>query len=420
MKTLRPKPGSLTGLKLTPEEGFVLSRIDGRLSTRDLVALTGIEEGRVEAIVTKLAGAGAVVLESAEPSGMLPDSDSSPELPESSEETTSLAEFAAALGMDPSSFAAKGATAAREAKVAPERTLGSESMRAAEAYVPPEGHPIDELIEVSDEDEAPAETAPEAEAEAEEAEAAEAEEVPAEEGGEIEADEKTFRALFASKWQERSVDIRVSGAKAATGADLIALCFDPDPRVLAALTENTSFSIVHARLLAVHHHTTTGLEILTRRQDLLRDAMVERRLLKNPQAGDIVLGRVMNPKRLLPTYKIAIDREVPELTRVKSRGMLRTKFQSSPPEERADLVLRTEGRCLILMTGCTFDAKTTQILCGRPYNSVLFIQNLAKWPATPPGLLAHLCKQPFVKKSAPLRKLLLQHPNLPGEAKRGF
>lgn len=72
------------------------------------------------------------------------------------------------------------------------------------------------------------------------------------------------------------------------------------------------------------------------------------------------------------------------------------------------------------MTGCTFDAKTTQIPCGRPYDSVLFIQNLAKWLATPPGLLAHLAKQPFVRKSAPLEKLLLQHPNLPGEVKREF
>jgi hypothetical protein len=70
------------------------------------------------------------------------------------------------------------------------------------------------------------------------------------------------------------------------------------------------------------------------------------------------------------------------------------------------------------MTGCTFDAKTTQILCGRPYNSAIFIQNLAKFAATPPALLAHLMKQPFVRKSAPLKKLLLQHPNLPGDVKR--
>ncbi|MEA2747867.1 MAG: hypothetical protein QOI41_2010, partial [Myxococcales bacterium] len=73
---------------------------------------------------------------------------------------------------------------------------------------------------------------------------------------------------------------------------------------------------------------------------------------------------------------------------------------------------------LIYMTGCAFDAKMTGILCGRPYNSVLFIQNLAKFSATPPALLAHLMKQPFVRKHAPLKKILLQHPNMPGDVKR--
>jgi hypothetical protein len=172
------------------------------------------------------------------------------------------------------------------------------------------------------------------------------------------------------------------------------------------------------RLIAFHHRTGTGLEMVTRRQDFLKDMLVERRLLRNPQAGDTVLSRIFASKRVFQTYKIAIDRDVPELTRAKGRGNLRQKFQSAPSEERADLVLRTEGRCLIIMTGCTFDAKTTQILCGKQYNSVLFIQNLAKFSATPPALLAHLVKQPFVRKLPPLKKLLLQHPNMPGDAKR--
>ena len=37
----------------------------------------------------------------------------------------------------------------------------------------------------------------------------------------------------------------------------------------------------------------------------------------------------------------------------------------------------------------------------------------------PPALLAHVAKQPFVRKIPPLRKLLLQHPNMPGDVKRG-
>ena len=172
------------------------------------------------------------------------------------------------------------------------------------------------------------------------------------------------------------------------------------------------------RLLAFHHRTGTGLEIVARRQDWLRDLLVERRLLRNPMIGEIVLGRVMGPKRLLPTYKVAVARDVPELTRVKCRGYIRKKWQTAPSEERADLLLRTEGRCLLLMTGCTFDAKTTAILCGRPINSVMFVQSVSKFGSSPPALLAHLLKQPFVRKSPPLKKMLLAHPNMPGDAKR--
>jgi hypothetical protein len=72
-----------------------------------------------------------------------------------------------------------------------------------------------------------------------------------------------------------------------------------------------------------------------------------------------------------------------------------------------------------LLIGQTFDQKTTTILCARQYNSVLFIQNLARFPACPPGLLAHLLKQPFIRHHAALKKLILQHPNLPGQLKRG-
>jgi hypothetical protein len=425
MKTVRPKPlGAGTGnLHLTPEEDFVLARIDGNLTVRDLVALTGIDEPRVEQIVSKLASEGAVMLEGTEASsGYLPDVASGP-LPDDGE-TTSLADFAAALGMDPSAFAAgdKKQRAAVEAPV-PEARVETRSN-----YPPPATDEIapvlakvaaeDELIELGPGDEAPTD---------ELIELGPADEVPNEE--EVAADaeedeeavilkEQDYRKLYEAEFHPLPVDARVGLAKTAHGPNLLALCLDGDSRVIAAILENPSTGLAHVRLIAFHHRTGVGLEMVTRRQEFLRDLLVERRLLRNPMAGDTVLGRVMASKRLFQTYKIAIDRDVPELTRSKSRGYLRKKYQSAPSEERADLVLRTEGRCLIYMTGCAFDAKMTQILCGKPYNSVLFIQNLAKFSATPPGLLAHLMKQPFVRKHAPLKKLLLQHPNMPGEVKR--
>src|SRR5262249_20216980 len=46
MKPIRPKSGDLRSLKLSPEEGFVLSRVDAPTSVKELVALTGLDESR--------------------------------------------------------------------------------------------------------------------------------------------------------------------------------------------------------------------------------------------------------------------------------------------------------------------------------------------------------------------------------------
>jgi len=434
MKTVRPKPlgAGTERLHLTAEEDFVLARIDGNLTVRDLVALTGIAEPRVEQIVSKLASEGAVTLEGYDaPSGYLPEVGSGPSLPDDGE-TTSLADFAAALGMDPSAFAA-GESKKRAAVEAPVHEARVESRSnyppPATSEFPeamPEDVPsvlakvsaADELIELGPGDEAPTdeliELGPADEVSNEEEAAADAEE----DEEAVVLKEQDYRKLYEAQFHPLPVDARVGHAKIAHGPDLLALCLDADARVIAAILENPSTGLAHVRLIAFWHRTGVGLEMVTRRQEFLRDLLVERRLLRNPMAGDTVIGRVMASKRLFQTYKIAIDRDVPELTRTKARGYLRKKYQSAPPEERADLVLRTEGRCLIYMTGCAFDAKMTQILCGKPYNSVLFIQNLAKFSATPPALLAHLMKQPFVRKHAPLKKLLLQHPNMPGDVKR--
>ena len=426
MKTVRPKPlgAQAQNLGLTPEEGFVLARCDGRLSVLDLVALTGMEEQRVEQIVTKLASRGAVALEAIEASSpYLPDVGSGPVLPNDGE-MTSLADFAAVLGMDPSAFASQGAsarTAAVEQPVAEERVESRSNYPPPATSEPPDAlvDPISEVgpaAQVSAPDSAQQLVADGITAEAVTDEEAAVEASESEEAAAL--NEQDYRKIYEAQFHPLTVDVRVGLAKVSHGPDLLALCLDADARVIAGILENPTVGLQHVRLIAFHHRTGVGLEMVTRRQDFLRDLLVERRLLRNPMAGDTVLQRVMASKRLFQTYKIAIDRDVPELTRSKSRGYMRQKYQNAPSEERADLVLRTEGRCLIYMTGCAFDAKMTGILCGRPYNSVLFIQNLAKFSATPPALLAHLMKQPFVRKHAPLKKLLLQHPNMPGDVKR--
>lgn len=414
MNGVRPKRGAkLDPSRLSPEEGFVVARIDGTLSVTDLVALTGLEAPRVEQIVQKLASEGALTLEDAASSDYLPDVGSSPMLPDD-DGTASLADFAAALGMDPTGFIAPGATPIKERPVAPDRVETKSNFPPAAETEPqltdlPEVGPADEsaaqLEELGpgDEELVAEEPPPEGERALNE---------------EIEANQGNYRQLYETEFHALPTDARVHRAQTASGAELFALCFDAEPRVVAGVLGNPTCGLDHARMIASYHRTSTGLEILSRRQELLRDSLVERRLLRNQQCGDTTLGRIMSNKRLHQTYKVVIDRDIPDLTRTRSRGHLRKKWQAGASEERADLVLHTEGRCLVYLTGCAFDARMTSIMCGKQYNSVLFVQNLAKFPACPPALLAHLVKQPFVRKIAPLKKLLLQHPNMPGEVKR--
>ena len=422
MKTVRPKPLGTpsTNLPLSPEEGFVLSRIDGSLSVGDLVALTGIEQGRLEQIVTKLASHGAVQLDGMESSARLPEA---PNSDTDVHDTASLADFASALGMDPARFGAQRPPPTRpEAKSdypPPATTDNDAEDDFAVPVMPPAPLPIssldlggqDELIEVHDDDNAETseirDTAPE-----------ENDGTAASDGEEAVVDERNFRQLYESKFHSLPTDARVHAAQTTSGSDLMCLCLDADPKVIAGLLENPKAGLDHARLIAFHHRTGTGLEMLSRRMEFTRDSGVERRLLRNPQSGDVTVQRILASKGLLQVYKICMDRDVPDLTRNKTRGSLRKKWQSAPSEDRADFTLRTEGRALQWMTGCTFDARATAILCGKSINSGLFIQNLAKFPACPPALLAHLIKQPFVRKNVGLKRLLLQHPNMPGDAKR--
>src|SRR5690606_34757629 len=102
-----------------------------------------------------------------------------------------------------------------------------------------------------------------------------------------------------------------------------------------------------------------------------------------------------------------------------ARQELRRSFQQASAEERVGLMFTTEGRCLTMLIGLSFDSKTTALLCGRTYNSTLLIQNVLRFSATPPPLIAHLAKQNSVRRTPSLKKLILQHPNCPSQVKKG-
>lgn len=354
MRRVRPQgtPIDYSKLTLSPEEGFVLSRVDAPLTTQDLVALTGLDEGRIDTIVDKLAALGVVEAEGGVPA-------SSP------------------VGDVPPS------TARPEAHLADD---------AADPI--PDAPSEEDLLEASGDEE------PETE--------------------EAVVEERNYRKIYDERFREMPTDRRVALAPTAQGPEAMALCLDPDPRVIFALLGNPQFGLEHARYVALWHRNPQGLEHLARDAQMLRDKQVERRLLKNPQISETLLQRLLMPKRLVEVYKTCIDRDVIERTRTKSRQVLHRRWSTGQPEERVELLLTTEGRCLVLLMGCTIDARAVQILCGRSTFTNMFVTSMARFPAAPPALLAHLAKQPLVKRNPLLRRMLQAHKNMPGDAKRAL
>jgi hypothetical protein len=233
-----------------------------------------------------------------------------------------------------------------------------------------------------------------------------------------EADELNYRHIYETRFRMLDVGLREEAARRASSGELFALCLDPSAQVVSALLENPQFGPGHARSVAQHHATDRGLEILARRAQLLRDSHVQRRLLQNMQAPDVVLDRVLRLKRLIDVYRLSVDRDLPERNRVRVRSRLRPIFTRAEPEDRVALIMKTEGRCLVNLSGCAFDSRTTQMLCTQTIASTLFIQNLARFPATPPVLIAKLLRSAPVQRQPQLRALLMKHPNAGSEAKR--
>lgn len=236
-----------------------------------------------------------------------------------------------------------------------------------------------------------------------------------------EVDEVTqgsYRKLYATTFHGMERDLRIARAHTASGDLLCALCFDPEPGVIQAVLENVELRLMHARLIAEHHQNPIGLDALGRRAEFARDTAVRRLLMRNNQAPEILLRKVLSPLSLPLLFRANLGHENSERARKVGREVLRTKFTQASPEERVTLILRTEGRCLQVLVGVTFDQKMTSLLCSRSYQSTLLVQSLARFPALPPVLVTTLLKQPLVQRSMPLKKLLLQHKNCPSALKR--
>jgi hypothetical protein len=383
----KPKPkvdANTEDMNLTGEEGSVLARVDGFTSMQNISLATGLPEGRVRQIVNKLVRQGAV------------DAQAEAEHQKTAVDTISPAELAEMLGAtDDDAF---------------EGTVTEEVPAPIPGISAPEEIQMDEASE--------AQERPDVSATADEA--SEETEAPAEEGeGEgDEEEEGNYRKLYMEKLSKLEAPERESMAKTAIDPELMALTFDPLHSVIRYMFENTKAGLAHARMVARHHHTPQGLDIVMAKAEFMRDTQMQRNLLLNTMLQEPQLKKLLQSKRLMDIYKIAISRDIPERNRTKSRNIMRSKWASAEGDERAGLVFSTEGRCLTMLQGLPFDSQMTTYLCSKTYNSVLLIQNLARFGATPPQVLSHLIRQPVVKRQQHLRTLIKQHPNCPSDVKR--
>lgn len=321
-------------LPLTPEEGFVLSRVDGAASAEQIAITSGLPREAVERALGRLAELGAIEA---------------------------------------------GTVAGTGTDTATTTDTGSDT--------PTETDTSTESDDAADDTAAPEET--------------------------------THRQRFEQHFRSMTADERMARARDAETADLLALCFDPDPKVIHAILENARVSLEHARLVAAHHANPAGIDHLLRRADFSRDAQVMRRLFRNPQASDAQLKKLLEPKTLRYVYTTTANANYGERARRIARDLMAGKFNRADPKERFDFIVSTEGRPLMMLTNAPFDARTTQLFCARTITSPLLIQNLAKWRPCPPQVLAHLLKHNLVQHQTALKRLVLAHPNVPASARRG-
>jgi hypothetical protein len=228
----------------------------------------------------------------------------------------------------------------------------------------------------------------------------------------------SHRKLYETTLHKLDPEERAARAKAAVEPELSALCLDPLPEVVHALLENARFALAQARLVAAHHPTPAGLDAVAMRAAFAADPGVRRALLRNPQLPAATLRRLYGGRRLLEQYKLVVSHEVPEQTRRAAREMLRTRFASADADERLEVIVKTEGRCLAALAGVPIDGKTTALLCSRPFASTVFVQNISRWTACPPALIVHLLKQEIVRRAPALKLALQRHPNAPPEPRR--
>jgi hypothetical protein len=383
--TLIPRRFDPRSVRLTPEEGFVLSRIDQPVFARDVAAMTGLPADRVNEIVARLIEIGAVGVEQGgervrrSVTNLTAVSSAHPTAPTVPAPRHSTRQSPIPSTSDNTPFRPREPD--RYSRPTPAKPIQSESVARGDSERPSSGTRM-----------RTAKTPP-----------------PETEG----------LQLFAREFSQLSPSERANRAQRADGNELVALCHDPHPQVVHALMANPRFSSRYARLVALYHKNPSGLELLARNRELVVDPRVQLCLLLNPNLTEPVLNRLMRKAALGDLHRLGSDSRVPEDVRRRLLNQLRERFTTADGEERADLIYWSEGRVLELLRGCTFDERTTSILSRKTYTSPDLVRQLAAFPATPPALLSALLRQAIVKERPALHAVIAAHPNAPRRAASG-
>ena len=361
---LKPLPFDVRSAPLKPEEGFVLSRIDQPVYARDLAAMTGLPPDRIDRIVARLVEFGAVAIGV----GDVPvrRSIANLRIPQGHSESPPVPEsVATGRGRDSTAHlhpATAKPRAPSTARNSHQERAGS-GIRARTSTPPP----------------------------------------PTTAG--LQLFEREFAKLSALE--------RANRAQRADGDELVALCHDPHPQVIHALMANPRFSSRFARLVALYHRNPSGLELLARDRHLLADPMVQLCLLLNPHLTEPILERLTRRVTLGDLHRLGTDSRVPDDIRKAIVHKLRDRFNAADGEQRADLVYWSDGRALELLRGCTFDERTTSLLCRMTYTNPQLVRRLAAFQGTPSALLTALMNQAIVQECPELRSAIVAHPNAP-------
>lgn len=202
------------------------------------------------------------------------------------------------------------------------------------------------------------------------------------------------------------IDIRVQSARTATATALDALCGDPSPQVITAVIANPGFGFRQARLIAAHHQTTTGLEMLP--PNVLADDGVRTGLLRNALASPALLQRALRVCQVQQLLPLLSGHECGAHARLPLGQVYQQKFQGLDPDAQAGFILTTEGRCLPYLGEVRLGADVGRKLCVLPDANftVLLIDNLTKFSGTPRSVLERLLRLPIVHRNPPRRAYL--------------